>query len=167
MSYKNHLRAQLVQARQYSEGLLKAFQTPAEWLHQVHPKANHPLWFAGHMAVVDDFFIRLVAPDKGLPEPNFAELFGPGSQPSPKMDDYPPPADVLRYMRDRRQTLLAILDGLSEDDLNRPLPKAKGTPEFLRDWGSVFQMAAWHEGIHSGQVSVAHRALGHKPLAGG
>lgn len=165
MSHKQRLEQQLTRARQFSEKLLAAFQTPDCWVHQVHPRANHPLWFAGHMGVVDNFMISLVAPQRVAPRPEFQERFGVGSQPSGNLADYPPVDEVLAYMRERRATLLDILDGLSDDDLNRPTPK--GAPDFLSDFGAVFQAAAWHEGLHTGQVSVVHRALGNPPLVPG
>ena len=65
-------------------------------------------------------------------------------------------------MRERRVVLLSVLDGMSDDDLARKTPD--GAPEFLPDVASVFELAVWHEGQHSGQLSVARRALGHKPL---
>jgi hypothetical protein len=60
--------------------------------------------------------------------------------------------------------MLRLLDSLSDEDFSRPTPE--GAPEFLPDVGSVFEMAVWHEGLHSGQLSVVRRILGHKPLAG-
>jgi hypothetical protein len=65
-------------------------------------------------------------------------------------------------MRERRQTLLETLEGLTDRDLAKKTPA--GAPDFLPDVASVFELAIWHEGQHSGQVSVARRALGHKPL---
>lgn len=162
---KSRLREQLLRARDFSERLLSAFHAPAEWLHQVHPRANHPLWFAGHMGVVDDFMISLVAPDRSRPRAEFQERFGMGSQPSADAESYPPVDEVLAYMRERRATLLDILDLLDEDQLNHPTPK--GAPSFLPDYASAFQTAAWHEGLHTGQVTVVHRALGNPPLVGG
>jgi hypothetical protein len=65
-------------------------------------------------------------------------------------------------MRERREALLGVLDKLSDEDLAKPMPP--GTPDFLSDVGSVFEAAVWHEGLHSGQLSVTRRALGHEPL---
>ena len=64
-------------------------------------------------------------------------------------------------MRDRRAVLLQIFDDLPEDDFSNPTPE--GTPNFLGDIGSVFEMAIWHEGLHSGQLSVTRRSLGFDP----
>jgi uncharacterized damage-inducible protein DinB len=155
----------MTSARKFSEGMLKNFNTPEQWLHQIHPKANHALWFAGHMGVTDNFFLSIVAPEKARDEPGFPEKFGMGSQPTKNAADYPPVEQVLAYMRDRRQALLAALSQMTEDDLAKPTPK--GTPDFLGNIAAVFETAIWHEGLHSGQVSMVHRALGHPPLMGG
>ncbi|MBI3463339.1 MAG: DinB family protein [Planctomycetes bacterium] len=164
MGVKQRLYCQLKRARDYSEGLLAAFKSPQEWVHQVHPNANHALWFAGHMATSDNFFLSLVAPDKTDTKPQFQSCFGMGSQPTANLGDYPDPEEVLGYMRDRRRQLMQVLEGLGEDDLSRSLPQ--GAPDFLSDFASVFELAIWHEGLHSGQVSVARRSLGNAPLGG-
>jgi len=163
MSLKNRLRRNLVALRERSERLLADFKNPEEWTFQVHPACNHALWFAGHMATSDNFFLSLVAPSRARPLPDYQARFGMGSQPTSDPAAYPPPAEVLATMRERRAALLAALDELSEEDLARKTPD--GAPEFLPDVASVFEMAVWHEGQHSGQLSVARRALGHQPLA--
>jgi hypothetical protein len=165
MDYKPRLKSLLEQAREMSENMLASFKTPQDWTYQVHPSANHAMWFAGHMASVDNFFVSVLAPDKAatLP-PGWKEMFGMGSKPSPNPNDYPPPEEVLRLMRDRRQTFLAALDSLNESDLAKPMPK--GAPEFIKDFAAIFEMAIWHEGLHSGQLSIARRALGNPPLFG-
>ena len=66
--------------------------------------------------------------------------------------------------RDRRQALLAVLDKMSEEDLAKQVPP--GGPAFLTDNASMFELLVWHEGLHTGQVSIARRALGHAPLMG-
>ena len=66
-------------------------------------------------------------------------------------------------MRERREVLLDILAGLSQEDLTEPVPP--GTPEMMYDVGSMFEVAAWHEALHAGQVTVTLRAMGVPPLA--
>ena len=163
MSTKKRLQSQLQHARGYSEGLLSSFEKPEDWTHQVHPSANHALWFAGHMGVVDNSMIRLLASEKSEKREGFQEKFGMGSQPSGRPDDYPPVAEVLDYMRERRSALLELLESLDEEDFAKPTPE--GTPSFLPDVVSVFELVSWHEGLHSGQVSVASRALGNVPVS--
>ena len=98
---------------------------------------------------------------KELP-PIYQQQFGMGSQPTDSPDDYPSPSVVLKVMRERRATLLKVLNSLADDDFNRPTPA--GAPDFLSDIAAVFEMAIWHEGLHSGQLSSVRRALGHKPI---
>ena len=162
MELKQRLQRNLTNMRQNSERLLADFKTPQQWTFQVHPACNHALWFAGHMAASDNFFLSLVAPDKARQLPDFQVKFGMGSQPTNDPAAYPEPESVLAAMRERRQTLMEVLDRFSDDDLGKKTPS--GTPEFLPDVGSVFEMAVWHEGQHSGQLTVARRALGYAPL---
>ncbi|QDU93576.1 DinB family protein [Lignipirellula cremea] len=162
MSLKQILHRQLIAARETSEKLLEDFHTPEQWTKQVCDGSNHALWFAGHMGVSDNFWISLIAPERSQENAEFQRLFGLGSQPSANPQDYPSPEEVLQVMRERRQVLLEILADLTEEDLARPTPA--GTPEFLPDLGGVLETAIWHEGLHSGQLTVHRRALGHQPL---
>jgi len=75
----------------------------------VHDQANHPLWFAGHMGTVDNFLISFLAPERAAMKEGYAEKFGMGSRPTSNPTDYPEPAEVLDFMRGRRQVLLEVL----------------------------------------------------------
>ncbi|MCA9122779.1 MAG: DinB family protein [Planctomycetaceae bacterium] len=161
MSPKERLRRQLVTARETSERYLEDFKTPEAWTAMVHKGANHALWFVGHMANTDNFFISIVAPEQAVKRAGFAEKFGVGSHPTSDPNDYPSVEEVLAFMRERRAVLLGIFDLLTEEDFARATPE--GTPSFLADIGSVFEMAVWHEGLHSGQLSVTRRSLGFDP----
>ncbi len=164
MDTNQRLRDDLVKTRHFTERLLADFQAPADWVLQVHPQANHALWLVGHIGHADNFFLSLLEPAQVEPRPVYREKFGTGSQPSARLEDYPPPEEVLAWMRDRRAHLLEVLEPLSESDLAQPTPA--GSPEFLADRASVFRTANWHECIHAGQLSVARRALGLPPLEG-
>lgn len=161
MALKHSFQRGLKNARRFSEGYLEAFETPEQWTHQVHPGANHALWFVGHMGTIDNFFILTLDATKTRHMPGYKEKFGMNSTPSPSADDYPPVAEVLEYMRERRAMLLSILEQMNDEDFSRPTPE--GTPRFLPDMAAVFEGAVWHEGLHSGQLSVARRALGNTP----
>lgn len=164
MSVKDRLRAQMEKSRTFTEELLKEFETPEQWTHQVHDRANHALWFAGHMAVTDNFLIRILSPDQSLNDPEYQGRFGMGSQPTTDPNDYPTPESVVNVMRERRSVLLRLLDEIGEAELNDPTPE--GAPDFLPDYCSVFEMAAWHEALHAGQITIAHRSLGNSPITG-
>lgn len=162
MDLKRHLHDSLVNTRAFSEQLLADFRTPQQWVHQVHPQANHALWFAGHLGTSDNFFLKMVATQRYCLQPEYQEKFGPGSQPTGDPSDYPPAEQVLAYMRERRAALLQSLADFTEQQLRQPTPA--GSPAFLPDFASVFSTASWHECMHAGQLTVVRRALGYPPL---
>ena len=162
MNLKDRLRNQLTTTRQTTLQLLEAFNTPEEWVHQVHPTANHALWFLGHMGLTDNFMIAMLSADKKVERPDLSEQFGMGSQPTANAADYPSVDEVRQFMDERRAALLECLDAMTEEDLAQPMPE--GAPDFMTDIASAFEMITWHEGVHVGQLTVARRSLGHAPL---
>lgn len=162
MTPKERLRKRLTTARAFTERLLEDFHTPQEWTTQVCDQTNHALWIAGHLALTDNFFLTQVAPEKAVGRDDYQTLFGVGSQPVADPDHYPAAAEVLEYLRDRRSTLLAQFDAFDEAAMSTPTPD--GTPDFLNDIGAVFETAVWHEGMHTGQLSVVRRSLGYDPV---
>ena len=164
MSQKERLHTLLTLSRGFAEQLFQRFQTPQEWTTQLFPGANHPLWVAGHLGFADNFALGLLAPDRVEAPQGYRELFGMGSQPQSDPAAYPPVDQVLEFMRSRRRVLLDVLQETDEAALENPLPE--GAPEMLSTVGDVFAFIAWHEGLHVGQVTVADRRLGHKPLVG-
>lgn len=161
MSMVQRIQHQLESARAFTNRILTDFQRPQDWVAQVCNQSNHALWFIGHMGTTDNFFISLLVPDQAVSNQQYQELFGLGSTPSPRLEDYPPIEEVRTYMDDRRRALLEILADLSDEDLATKTPE--GTPDFLADYGQVFETAIWHEGLHSGQLTMVRRSLGHQP----
>ena len=151
-------------ARRYTEALIEKFATPEEWVAQPYPGANHALWCIGHIAGTDNMCLSILAPEKAREMKGYKELFGGGSTPQADVSAYPPVEEVLAYFRERRETLLEVFAGLTDDDLDRETPE--GAPDFLPTVGAVFNIAIWHEGLHAGQASIAHRSLGKPPVMG-
>jgi hypothetical protein len=149
-----------------TDGLIAALKSDDDWFYQAHPVANHPLWIVGHLALADNLFASKFRPDTGHKPEGWDELFWFGSEISDDRQKYPPPQDVVAYFRERRENLLRVLDELSDTELAAPAPSAEerspiaGAP----DMGQLFLFAAYHEGMHSGQFTVAHRGLGNSPL---
>ena len=157
------LRQRLESTRGFSTRLLEDFSTPEEWTRQLHEGGNHAVWFVGHMGTTDNFMISILDPGLAEEKEGFAGSFGMGSEPSSEITDYPPVEELLSFMTSRREVFLEILDGLDEEALDRETPE--GTPGFMPDYASVFETAIWHEALHSGQLSMIRRALGHSPIA--
>ncbi|MCC9608801.1 DinB family protein [Blastopirellula sp. JC732] len=162
MTPKERLRKRLIAAREFTERLLQDFHTPEEWTQQVCHQTNHALWIAGHLALMDNFFLSQIAPDKAEPRDEYQLLFGVGSHPVADPDQYPAAEEVLAYLRQRRAALMAAFDEITEEGMSAAAPA--GSPDFLNDVGAVFETAVWHEGMHTGQLSVVRRSLGHEPI---
>jgi uncharacterized damage-inducible protein DinB len=162
MSQADRLLRQLGTIRDMSEKILAAFESPDDWCRQLVPGTNHALWFAGHMATTDNYFISRVAPGREKQLEGWDKLFGMGSKPTNDPDDYPPVAEVLDTMRERRGVLVELLQGRTDAELFGP--PAAGASDFLPDLATIFEMTTWHETLHLGQVSVVRRSLGHRPV---
>lgn len=168
MEPRDHARHALTFARRMSEQLLASLKTPDDWVYQVHPKANHALWIAAHVALADNSFIGKFRPALAHKPGGWDELFWSKSQPTNDVSRYPNSEEVLAYYRERRETLLRVLDELSDAELQASAPPegARSPLAGAPNMGHAFIFAAQHELMHAGQLTVAHRALGHAPLLG-
>jgi uncharacterized damage-inducible protein DinB len=82
-----------------------------------------------------------------------------GPDPSSDVNDYPQFDEVLAKCRDIRQSTVALLEQLSEDDLDKTSARAP------KDWEETFgtyrlclQYVADHWYMHRGQLADARRA---------
>ena len=166
MDLKAHARSSLVLARRLTVNMLSDFNTLHDWCYQVHPQANHALWIVGHLGMADNAFASKFRPSSELQQGGWKEFFWFGSEPVNNPKQYPPVDEVLEYFEERRANLLNVLDDLSMEELSEPAPPAEslspiaGAPNI----GQVFFFIAFHESMHSGQLSIARRGLGYPPL---
>jgi uncharacterized damage-inducible protein DinB len=166
MEVREHARHALAFSRRLTSGLLASFKTPEDWVFQIHPKANHAFWITAHIALADNSFISKFRPALASKPEGWDELFWQSSEPKPDASLYPAIEEVLAYFHERRHTLLRLLDELTDEELAAPAPPAgarsplAGAPNM----GQSFLFISQHEALHAGQLTVAHRALGHAPL---
>ncbi|MGI9519395.1 MAG: DinB family protein [Pirellulaceae bacterium] len=165
MSVKAHAQHGLNMSRQMLENILAQFDGD-DWYFQPEPKANHALWVVGHLALADNAFASKFREDTANKPDGYEELFWFGTEPTSDPSTYPPVDEVVAYFRERRENLLNVLDQLSDEELTAEAPAADegGPVAGAPDVGQLFHFASWHEGIHTGQVTVCHRGLGHPPL---
>lgn len=162
MQLRDRLLFPFNRARKFTESLLDVFTTPADWVHRVHPGANHALWIMGHLTTVDHGVFAKLDPAKAVALPReYTVRFGKGSTCEATLESYPAPAEVRANLTAGRQRLVDLLTGMSNAQLASKLP---GESPLFTDFGSVFEFLTWHEGIHTGQLTVVHRALGHRPI---
>ena len=125
---------------------------------------NHTLWCLGHLAWIEGGIPSILF---GEPHPleHWTPLFGTGTQPSSDASAYPSFDEVLATYRDLRARNLKLLDELSDADLDRA-PKAipPGFENLMKTFGETLLLITLHNMVHYGEIAVARRAAGRKPL---
>jgi uncharacterized damage-inducible protein DinB len=166
MDLKSHASYAVQRARWLSEQLLESFKTDDDWFFQVHSKANHATWIVGHLGLADNMFISKFRDNLAVKPDGWDDLFWFGSDLKEDRSAYPARDELLAYFRERRATLVEMIDDLSDEELSAPAPPADelspiaGAPCV----GHLLLFAAIHENTHIGQLTVAHRGLGNPPL---
>lgn len=127
---------------------------------------NHPLWIAGHLVFSEAKITHDLMCGKLSPLDNWESLFGRGSRPLDDVHEYPLTIpETLAVWDEVRANTLAILEGLSDEDLDQPVAKCPpGREAMFGTFGKAFSMAAMHPLNHRGQVADARRVLGREPL---
>ncbi|MCA9014196.1 MAG: DinB family protein [Planctomycetaceae bacterium] len=123
---------------------------------------NHPLWVLGHLIVSESFLLDQCLQGKPNRFPEYAELFGAGSTPVADASKYPAYDEIRPLFDQIRQDTLALLDTLSEDDLDQASHHTENP--FFSTVGNCFQAMIMHTMNHSGNVTDARRAAGKPPL---
>ena len=126
---------------------------------------NHPLWVLGHLAVTEARVIYEFVSGEASPFAHWYGIFGRGSRPVADAASYPPFAEVRGAYERVRADATAVLEALTDEDLDRPTPACP--PElrpFLGTVGSCFSRMAPHYSYHAGQVADARRMVGRGPL---
>lgn len=166
MGLKEQAKHGLATSRRMLDAVIDGLNSDADWFYQPTEKANHAMWVIGHLGLADNMFAAKFRPDTNKEPAGYKDLFWFGSEPSGDATKYPSVSEVLSYFRERRENLLQVLDDLSDDELNAAAPPADersplaGAPNL----GQAFHFVAFHEGIHTGQVTVCHRGLGNAPV---
>jgi uncharacterized damage-inducible protein DinB len=125
---------------------------------------NHAMWITGHLACVDDYFMKEFGGGKlALPE-KWHAIFGMKSKPTADAKQYPAYAEVRKAFDERRAAFLKWVGGLSSAQLEGPV--SEGWRKYARNVGDVAHFAAWHEGYHSGQIAALRRGFGLGPAFG-
>lgn len=166
MDFKTSARHLLGTARQYTFDQLAQLTEPDHWVYRPTPEANHSLWIMGHLALADNRFASRFREATSLIPKGYEDLFWFGSTCRSSLDEYPPVDEVKAYLMDRREKLLAVLDEVTEAELEGPLPSMNPLSPMATapNLGQYFPYAASHEMMHAGQLSVCCRGLGYRPL---
>jgi hypothetical protein len=125
---------------------------------------NHTLWCLGHLAWIEGGIPKILF---GEPNPveHWAPLFASGTQPRGDASLYPSFDEVLATYRDLRKRNLRLLDELGDDALDRvPKDIPPGFEDAMKTFGHTLLLITLHNMVHYGEIAVARRAAGRKPL---
>ena len=130
---------------------------PGEW------GGNHPMWLAGHLAVVEGRLHKMLF-DMPNPLEHWKPLFDWGTEPSDDASTYPPFEAVLKAFADLRAKTRAYLAELSDAEIDGPIKvPAPGLPIF-DTIGNTILIIALHQCLHAGEAAVDRRAAGKRPF---
>ncbi len=126
---------------------------------------NHPLWCVGHLAYSQANLLSMVTGEVN-PIADWESAFGFGSTPSTDESEYPTFDELMEKYNETNAAILSFIDGLTEDDLDKP----SHAPEQMKEWfgtvGDCLAAMPVHIGFHGGQIADARRAAGRPPLMG-
>lgn len=149
-------------ARRYTLALTADFESEDQWMKTLPGSPNHAIWILGHLTVVDNSLLGYIEPAWKQDLGNYGPLFGKGSVPTDQRSDYPEISELRNSLNTQRERVIEVLNSLDESRFEEPT--IDSAPEFLPTVGSIFHLLAWHEGLHSGQLSMIHRSLGFAAL---
>ncbi|MEM7233373.1 MAG: DinB family protein [Planctomycetota bacterium] len=129
----------------------------------VFPTPNggcHTRWLLGHLAHSENQIVQVMMLGKENEIAEWGELFGMKTDPSPDAA-YPEFDRVLEAARSVRESTIALVDTLSEEDLDRASVNCpEGREAAFGTYGLCLQFAADHWLMHRGQMADARRAAG-------
>lgn len=118
----------------------------------------HTLWVLGHLAYIETLIVRRFMLGGENPLAAWEEVFD-GAETSGDIRQYPHFEEVLAKCREVRASTLALVDSLSEDDLDK---KSAYVPQGFEDTFGTYrlclQFVADHWYMHRGQLADARRA---------
>ncbi|MCA9750571.1 MAG: DinB family protein [Gemmatimonadetes bacterium] len=126
----------------------------------VFPTPNggaHTIWTLGHLAFIEGQVIRQFMLGEPNPLAHWENPFD-GADVSADASLYPPFDDVLARCRSMREETIALLDSLTEADLDRASAKAPPVEDMFETYRHCLQFVADHWYMHRGQLADARRA---------
>ncbi|MBL4884272.1 MAG: DinB family protein [Planctomycetaceae bacterium] len=127
---------------------------------------NHPMWCVGHMAYSEANLVSALIKGEENPLAHWKETFGKGSKASGDASQYPAYEEVIEKMEEVRATTIALLETLTEEDLDKPSHAPEEMKDFFGTVGDCLALVSIHFSFHGGQIADARRAAGREPLMG-
>ncbi len=133
--------------------------TDEDLLRRPVPNANHIAWQLGHLIEAEHNLNNMVCPDSmpSLPD-GFAEKHNKEAAASDDPSAFCTKNEYLALMEEQRAGTHALLDKLSDEDLEKPAPEK--IQKFGATVGAVIAGQSAHWMMHAGQWVVVRRQLG-------
>ena len=120
----------------------------------------HTLWILGHLGYIEALVVHDFMLGEQNPLADWADVFD-GAEVSAEGARFPSFDKVLEECRGTRASTVALLDTLTEDDLDRTSANVPdGAAWLFGTYRRCFQYAADHWFMHRGQLADARRAAG-------
>jgi len=127
---------------------------------------NHPLWCVGHLVYSEGNLICKYVQGGENPVAEWEKIFAQGTEASEDASIYPSYEEVLEKFAQVRSRTMAILDTLTDADLEKSSHAPEEIKEFFGTVGQCLAATIIHFGFHGGQIADARRAAGKPPLMG-
>jgi hypothetical protein len=155
---KNELNMPAFVVQSYLQDLTDEdlFRRPVE-------NANHIAWQLGHLITAEHNLNNMVCPDSmpALPD-GFAEQHSTETAASDDQNAFCTKAEYLTALEEQRAGTLALLDKLSDDELQEPAPET--LQQFGATVGAVIAGQSAHWMMHAGQWVIVRRQLGKEAM---
>lgn len=155
---KNELSLPAMVVQSYLQDL-----TDEQLFLRPHEKANHIAWQLGHLVASENSLNNMVAPDSmpALPE-GFAEKHSKETATSDDQSAFCSKDEYLKAMEEQRAGTLALLERLSDEELEAPAPE--DIQKFGATVGAVIAGQSAHWMMHAGQWVIVRRQLGKEAM---
>ena len=162
MSIANHIKTELSLPTDVVQGYLQDL-TDDHLFIRPHEKANHIAWQLGHLIAAEHNLNNMVCPDSMPPLPEgFADKHSKESAVSDDKSAFCTKDEYLKTMEEQRAGTLALLDELSDEDLEKPSPE--NIQKFGATVGAVIAGQSAHWMMHAGQWVIVRRQLGKEAM---
>lgn len=123
---------------------------------------NHLAWQLGHLISSEGNLLNMIAPDSAIALPDgFADAHGKENASSDDASQFHTKAEYLDLFAKSQAATFAALDGMSDEDLDKPGPEEM--QGFCPTVGSMFVLIGTHVMMHVGQIVPVRRRLD-KPI---
>ncbi|WP_197442570.1 DinB family protein [Lignipirellula cremea] len=162
MSIAQQIKHELQLPNFVVDGYLKDL-TDEQLMIRPHPKANHIAWQVGHLIASENSLNNMVSPDSMPPLPDgFADRHRKDMASSDNPADFCTRDEYLKVMKEQRAGTFALLDRLSDEELEQPAPAQ--IQRLGATVGAVIAMQSAHWMMHAGQWVIVRRQLGKEPI---